>query len=55
MSNGLEKLLQNVRVFEQEAEAIRARSARLGIYLGQMAAELEKATKSKNNEENVAL
>jgi len=52
MSNGLEKLLQNLRVFEREVEAIHARSARLGIHLGQMAAELEKATKPNNNKKD---
>jgi hypothetical protein len=41
--NGLETLLKNLRVLADEAEAIRARSARLGIQLSLMADQIESA------------
>jgi hypothetical protein len=38
-----EVILKNLRIFTDEAEAIRARSARLGIQLSLMAVQIETA------------
>jgi len=41
--NGLQALLKNLRVLADEADAIRSRSARLGIHLSLMADQIESA------------